>query len=29
MYDFLSAFIVSVLAGIIANVICKWFDGDD
>ncbi len=28
LMDFL-AFVASVIAGIIANLVCKWLDGDD
>jgi len=28
MYDPFTSFLVSVMAGLIANLICKWFDND-
>jgi hypothetical protein len=27
--EYMVAFIISVLAGILAHYICKWLDGDD
>lgn len=29
MQDFITSFLISVLAGIVAYYVCKWLDGDD
>ena len=28
MYDSFTSFLVSVMASLVANLICKWFDRD-